>query len=122
MGSFNQAKGCSKGYRLFSPERDPRQFYLVHSRHLSATAASGAATVSERDRPQDGSEGAGSADTATSQYEIVAYLKRRGLDRIAQCVSEGLGLEEFDDLKYVKTEGLNKLECLKDVQKSESVS
>ena len=45
------------------------------------------------------------------------FLKRRGLDRIAERVSEGLGLEEFDDLKYVKTEGLNKLEWLKDVQK-----
>jgi hypothetical protein len=44
-------------------------------------------------------------------------LKRRGLDRITQRVSEGHGLEEFDDLKYVKTEGLNKLEWLKDVQK-----
>jgi hypothetical protein len=29
MDSFNQAKSCSKGYRLFFPERDPRQFYLV---------------------------------------------------------------------------------------------
>jgi hypothetical protein len=29
MDSFNQAKSCSKGYRLFFPERDPRQFHLV---------------------------------------------------------------------------------------------
>ncbi len=30
MDSFDQAKSCSNGYRLFSPERDPRKFYLVH--------------------------------------------------------------------------------------------
>jgi len=29
MDSFNQAKSCSTGYRLFYPERDPRQFHLV---------------------------------------------------------------------------------------------
>jgi hypothetical protein len=29
MGSFNMAKSCSRGYRLFFPERDPRQFHLV---------------------------------------------------------------------------------------------
>jgi hypothetical protein len=29
MVIFNQAKSCSKGYRLFAPQRDPSQFYLV---------------------------------------------------------------------------------------------
>jgi hypothetical protein len=121
MDSFNQAKSCSKGYRLFSPEGDLRHFYLVHSRHLSATASdirlstSGAVTVSARERSHNVSEGAGSADTATSQYEIVAYLKRRGLDRIAQFVSEEPGLEGIDDLQYVKEERLNNLDWLKDV-------
>jgi hypothetical protein len=100
MDNFNQAKSCSKGYRLFSCERDPRQFYLVHSRHLSATSSdnrlssSGAATFPAGERPQDVSEGAGAAGMATSQYEIVAYLKKRGLVRIAERFCEDLGLEE----------------------------
>jgi hypothetical protein len=58
----------------------------------------------------------GSADTPTSPYEIVEYLKRRGLNRIAEQISEELGLEEIDDLQYL-TENLNKLEWLKDAQK-----
>jgi hypothetical protein len=125
MDSFNQAKSCSNGYQLFSPERDPRQFYLVHSWHLSATAsdnrlsASGAATFSGRDRPQDVSEGAaGSADTTTYQYEVVAYLKERGFQRIAERLSEELSLEEIDDLQYVKEERLHKLEWLQDAARA----
>ena len=43
-----------------------------------------------------------SADTATSQYEIVAYLKRRGVGLCAERVSEVLGFEEIDDLKRVE--------------------
>jgi hypothetical protein len=31
MGSFNMANNFRKGYRLFFPERDPRQFYLTLS-------------------------------------------------------------------------------------------
>jgi hypothetical protein len=59
-----------------------------------------AVTVSTRERPQKVSEGAGmSADTPTSQHEIVAYLKRRGLYRMAERVSDELGLEEIDGLK-----------------------
>ncbi len=116
MDSFNQAKSCSKGYRLFSCERDPRQFYLVHSRHLSATASdnrlsvSGAATFPAGERPQDVSEGAGAAGMATSQYEIVAYLKKRGLVRIAERFCEDLGLEEIEDLKRVDLEEIGQLE------------
>ena len=71
-----------------------------------------------QEQPLEVIEGAGYADTATSQYEIVAYLKRRGLDSIAERVSEELGLEEIEDLRYVKTGGLDKLEWLKDVQKA----
>jgi hypothetical protein len=83
-----------------------------------AVAQPDAVTVSARVLPEDVSEGAGSADTVTSQYEIVAYLKRQGLGRIAERVCEELGLEEIDDLRYIKTEGLNKLEWLEDVQKA----
>jgi hypothetical protein len=53
-----------------------------------------------QERPQEVSEGAG----PTSQYEIVAYLKRRGLYRIAERIGEELGLEDIDDLKRVKRE------------------
>jgi hypothetical protein len=53
---------------------------------------------------QDVSEGAGSADTAKYQYEIVAYLKLKGLDRIAVKVSEGLGIEKIQHLKHVDEE------------------
>ena len=63
------------------------------------------------------SEGAGSADTAISPYEIVAYLKGQGLDRIAVRVSEELGLEEIDDLRHVEFEEIGQLEWVKPVQK-----
>jgi hypothetical protein len=125
--SHDQSRSASSGvtitraHTLFSPERDPGQFYLVHSRHLSATAsdnrlsASGDATFSGRERPQDVSEGAaGSADTTTYQYEVVAYLKKRGLQRIAERLSDELSLEEIDDLDHVKEERLNKIEWLED--------
>jgi hypothetical protein len=132
MDSFDQAKSCSKGYRLFSPERDPGHFFLVHSRHLSATSsdnrlsASGAATFSGRDRPQDVSEGAagsqdvseGAADTTTSQCELVAYLKERGLQPIAERLCEEFCLEKIDDLQYVKVERLDKLEWLQDAARA----
>jgi hypothetical protein len=67
---------------------------------------------------QEVREGAGSADTATSQYEIVPYLKKKGLQRIAERLSEELFLEEIDDLQYVKEERLNKLEWLEDVPRA----
>jgi hypothetical protein len=98
-------------------------FNLGALAHALSTAAAATRSAPEpdfpqgRERPEDVSEGAGSADTATSEYEIVAYLKRRSLDRIAERVCEELGLEEIDDLRYVKTEGLSKVEWLKDVQK-----
>jgi hypothetical protein len=63
------------------------------------------------------SEGSGSADTATSQYQIEPYLKRRGLARIAERLSEELGLEEIDDLKHVEFEEIGQLEWIKPVQK-----
>jgi hypothetical protein len=67
-----------------------------------------------QERPQEVSEGAG----PTSQYEIVAYLKRRGLYRIAERVGEELGLEDIDDLKRVKREEIGQLEWLKPQQKN----
>ncbi len=65
----------------------------------------------------DVSEGAGAADMATFQYEIVEYLKKRGLGRIAERVGEDLGLEEIDDLKRVELEEIGQLEWLKPQQK-----
>jgi hypothetical protein len=58
-----------------------------------------------------------SGRNVTSQHEIVAYLKRRGLSRIAERVCEDLGLEEIDDLKRVELEEIGQLEWLKPPQK-----
>ena len=90
--------------------QSPTDMKLYHVRDFTLHPAAA-------ERPQDVSEGAGSADTPTSQYEIVAYLKRQGLGRIAVRVSEGLGLEEIDDLKHVEFEEIGQLEWLKPVQK-----
>jgi hypothetical protein len=62
--------------------------------------------------------GDGSANTHTSQYEIVAYLKKRGLQRIAERLSEELYLEEIEDLQHVNEERVNKLEWLEDVPRA----
>jgi hypothetical protein len=43
MDSFNQTKSCIKGYRLFFPERDPRQFYKTTQTNATDTTAVGGA-------------------------------------------------------------------------------
>ena len=66
---------------------------------------------------QEVREVAGSADTATSQYEVVAYLKLKGLARIAERLSEELGLEKIQHLQHVDEEQIGKLDWLKPLQR-----
>ncbi len=94
MDSFNQAKSCRKGYQLFSPEQDPRQFYLVHSKSVTAS------------------------ETEPSKDPIVAFLKTKFNERIAERLGAELALFEEDDLRYVKPERLDKLEWLEDVPRA----
>ncbi len=105
MDSFNQAKSCSKGYRLFSPERDPRQFYLAHSRHLSAGGR-----PQGGERPQDVSEGAGlaavvfpnDADGAGPENELVCFLTSSRLSPvIAKRLTEYFRMESKDDFDII---------------------
>jgi hypothetical protein len=56
-----------------------------------------------------------SAEKATSQYEVVEYLKRHGLGRIAERFSEEMGIEKIHHLRYVDGEVLP--DWLKNVQK-----
>jgi hypothetical protein len=51
------------------------------------------------------------------EYEIVAYLKSKGLDRIAKKVSEGLGIEKIQHLKHVDEELIRELDGLKPLQR-----
>ena len=57
--------------------QSPTDMKLYHVRDFTLHPAAA-------ERTQDVSEGAGSADTPTYQYEIVAYLKKKGLQRIAE--------------------------------------
>jgi hypothetical protein len=56
-----------------------------------------------------------SAEKATSRYEVVEYLKRHGLGRIAERFSAELGIEKIHHLRYVDGEVLP--DWLKPVQR-----